>query len=203
MAKFRKYAITFLLCALLCGTTVFATSDSFDSSTDPLVSLSYINEIVIPDLSAQIQEAKNLAQNFAEKADKSALEAANVRIQNLEKELEVIKETVDSFQTTLNKSTSYEVLRLTYGQKLMSKEYSLEIILRTGEVEVISPFTNENGGEYVQGIADLTLGEDIKDGTSIAKNHLIVVPKGGDGRGIIVTGQEAYILVRGAYEIVE
>ena len=203
MAKLKKYAVSFLLCTLLCGTTVFATSDSFDSSTDPLVSLSYINEIVIPDLSAQIQEAKNLAQNFAEKADKSALEAANERIKKLEKELETIKETVASFQTTLNKSTSYEVLHLKYGQKVISKEYSLEIILRTGDVEVISPFTNENGGEYVQGIADLTLGEDIKDGTKIEANHLIVVPKGGDGRGIIVTGQEAYILVRGAYEIVE
>ena len=203
MNKLKKYVVTILSCALLCGTTVLATSDSFDSSTDPLVSLSYINEIVIPDLSAQIQEAKNLAQNFAEKADKSALEAANARIKNLEKELEAIKETVSSFQSTLNKSTSYEVLNLKFGQKLISREYSLEVILRTGDVEVISPFTNENGGEYVQGIADLTLGEDVQDGTAIAKNHLIVVPKGGDGRGIIVTSQEAYILVRGAYEIVE
>ncbi len=203
MSKNKKRIVSLLLCALLCSTTVMATSDSFDSSTDPLVSLSYINEIVIPELSAQIDEAKNLAQNFAKKADQSALEAANAKIKQLEEDVKVLKEKVESFEGALNKSSSYEVVKLKFGQKILSKEYSLEIILRTGEADVISPFTYENGEEYVQGIADLTTGDDIQDGTSIVKNHLIVVPKGGDGRGIIVKSQDAYVLVRGAYEVVE
>ena len=53
------------------------------------------------------------------------------------------------------------------------------------------------------GIADITSGTDVTDGSAIEKNHMIVIPTGGDGRGILVTSEEAYILVRGEYYIVE
>ena len=69
--------------------------------------------------------------------------------------------------------------------------------------EVVSPFSYENGSEYVQGVADITAGVDLTDGTNIEKNHMLVVPSGGDGRGILVTSEDAYILVRGEYYIVD
>ena len=62
MKRIKKIIVPILLCACLFSTAVFATSDSFDSSTDPLVSLSYINEVVIPELEAQILEAKTIAE---------------------------------------------------------------------------------------------------------------------------------------------
>ena len=100
-------------------------------------------------------------------------------------------------------SAAYDIVHMTYGQKLFSQKNSFEIILRTGEAEVVSPFSYENGSEYVQGVADITAGVDLTDGTNIEKNHMLVVPSGGDGRGILVTSEDAYILVRGEYYIVD
>lgn len=209
MAKIKKIVVVALLCCLLCSTAVFAASDSFDSSVDPLVSLSYINEIVIPDLNAQISEAKAIAEANSDKASKSEVQAVADRVTSLEKKMSSVQSSVASILKSLsdeeNKpmSAAYSVVHMKYGQKLFSQKHSFEIILRTGEAEVISPFSYDNGSEHVMGIADITSGTDVPDGSSIERNHMLVVPSGGDGRGILVTSEDAYILVRGEYYIVE
>ena len=205
MTKFKKIISISLLVCLLGSTAVFAASDSFDSSTDPLVSLSYINEILLPDLSAQIAEAKAIAEANSDKASKSEVQAVANRVSSLEQKMASVQSSVSSILESLadedNKpmSAAYSIVHMKYGEKLFSKKHSFEIILRTGEAQVISPFTFENGSEYVQGIADVTSGKDVADGESIERNHMLVVPSGGDGRGLLVTSEEAYILVRGEY----
>ncbi len=211
MKKIKKYLIPLLFCAVLCVTAVFAAGDSFDSSTDPIVSLSYINEVVIPDLEAQIEEAMVIAEANSNKASKSELQAVADRVSSLEKQLSNINAAVASILASLesedNKpmSAAYETVRLTYGQKIFSQKNSFEVILRTGEAEVISPFSygTDEEVEYEQGIADITAGVDLGDGTAVDKNHMLVIPTGGDGRGLLVTSEYAYILVRGEYYIVE
>ncbi|HPU17585.1 MAG TPA: hypothetical protein PLZ27_02825, partial [Bacillota bacterium] len=59
---------------------------------------------------------------------------------------------------------------------------------------VVSPFAN-------QGISDNTLGTDLLNGTAIALNHLLLIPRGGDGRGIKITSTGAFVMVRGEYTI--
>ncbi len=209
MSRLKKIVVPVLLCILLGSTAIFATSDSFDSSVDPLVSLSYIREVVIPDLEAQIHEAKAIAEANSEKASKSELQSVANRVSSLEKQMAKIQASVSSILEALedeeNKplSAAYNIVYMKYGQKLFSQKHSFEIILRTGEAEVISPFSYDNGSEYVMGIADITSGTDVTDGSAIEKNHMLVVPSGGDGRGILVTSEDAYILVRGEYYIVE
>ncbi len=210
MKKIRKYIVPVLLCAILCATAVFAAGDSFDSSTDPVVSLSYINEVVIPDLSEQIKEAKAIAEANYNKASKSELQAVADRVSSLEKQLSNINASVASIISSLeseeNKpmSAAYDTVRLTYGQKLFSVKSSADIILRTGTAEVISPFVygTEDEVEYEQGIADITAGIDLGDGVAVDKNHMLVIPAA-DGRGLLVTSEYAYFLVRGEYNIVE
>ena len=165
---------------------------------------------LIPEIEAQILEAKAIAEANSNKASKSELQAVADRVTALEKKMANITDAVESILKTLkdnenNKpmSAAYDTVRMTYGQKLFSQENSFEIILRVGEAEVISPFTYENGSEYVQGIADITAGVDVTDGSAIEKNHMLVVPCGGDGRGILCTSEYAYILVRGEYYIVD
>ncbi len=209
MTKLKKTIVPLLLCALLGSTAVLATGDSFDSSVDPLVSLSYINEVVIPDLEAQIHEAKAIAEANSDKASKSELQAVANRVSSLEKQMANIQASVESILESLNDeenkpmSAAYDIVYMKYGQKIFSQKHSFEIILRTGEAEVISPFSYENGSEHVQGIADITSGTDVTDGSAIERNHMLVVPSGGDGRGVLITSEDAYLLVRGEYYIVE
>lgn len=63
-----------------------------------------------------------------------------------------------------------------------------EVILRSGKAEVIS-------GDP-EGASDLTEGADLRPGSAVPRNHLLLFPR--DNRGIRAQGS-AIVLVRGAY----
>ena len=89
----------------------------------------------------------------------------------------------------------YEVIEMQKGQVLYaSGDKGIEIILRSGTATVVSPFAN-------QGISDNTIGTDLQKGTAIGLNHLLLIPRGGDGRGIKITSTSAFVMVRGEYTI--
>jgi hypothetical protein len=91
-------------------------------------------------------------------------------------------------------STAYEVLELKKGARLMAHG-SCEVILRQGgTAAVVSPFAE-------QGIGDLSDGSELLDGAALPINHLLLIPRGGDGRGIVITSDKAYVMVRGKYAI--
>ncbi len=210
MKKFKKIIVPVLLCTLLFVTAIFAAGDSFDSSTDPVVALSYINEVVIPDLEAQIKEVMTVAEANSNKASKSELKAVADIVSSLEKQLSNVNAAVASIMASLEDENNkralgpFDVVKMTYGQKIFSEKDSFEITLRTGSAQVISPFSYGNGTdvEYEQGILDIQKGADLLDGENVEKNHMLLVPKGGDGRGLMVTSEYAYFLVRGEYYIV-
>ena len=101
---------------------------------------------------------------------------------------------VSTVSSNSNASGSYSVLELKNGQRVRAKSESLEIILRQGgTASVISPHKD-------QGIADLTSGAELLNGTALPVNHSLLIPRA-DGRGIYVTSSVAYVMVRGDYEI--
>lgn len=87
-------------------------------------------------------------------------------------------------------TAAYEIINLVSGQKLIGKE-STEMILRSGEAEVIVSGVN--------GISDITVGEDLKNGEQVSQNHLLLIPRD-DGRGIKALS-EVYVMVKGNYSI--
>lgn len=92
-------------------------------------------------------------------------------------------------------SNTFEAIFVEYGQQIQCTA-ATEIILRSGSAKVVSPFDN-------QGLSDLTDGVDLKAGVSVPKNHNLLIPRGNDGRGIVITSSDgAYVMVGGAYTIV-
>lgn len=86
-----------------------------------------------------------------------------------------------------------EVVAVPAGKTLMAGQ-GTEVIVRVGKAIVYSSDSN--------GIADLTGGEDLKNGTAITKNHLILFPRA--GRGILPDPAQSNgltVLVRGSYTI--
>ncbi len=78
------------------------------------------------------------------------------------------------------------------GQIILGGE-GTEIILRSGSA--VGYCEGENG------IANVTIGADIGNGTIVGKNNLLIVPRN-DGRGVKVSGNgEAWFLIKGSYEI--
>lgn len=104
----------------------------------------------------------------------------------------VTKSYIDSVLSEMQKSPSYRLVSLSDSQKLLCGA-GTELILRQGGGTI---FSSPNGG-----LADVTQGIDLADGTAVPANHLLIVPVG-DGRGFVAHGN-VLVLVRGEAEVVK
>ena len=68
-----------------------------------------------------------------------------------------------------------------------------QFLVRSGAANAVAPTAN-------QGLSDMTVGGEILNGKKVPINHLVLVPRG-DGRGIIITSSESYVMVRGPYSV--
>lgn len=85
---------------------------------------------------------------------------------------------------------AYEVLDVKIGT-VINLEENTQVILRAGEAIAIAGV----GG----GLSDLTVGQDLKTGEYLTKNHLLLIPRT-DGRGIkMIT--DGFVMVSGGYTI--
>ena len=87
---------------------------------------------------------------------------------------------------------AYEIVYLTKGQKLLPDD-TAELVVRSGSAVSVSPFTT-------QGLSDLTNGAELFDGMTVEQNHQVLVPRG-DGRGILITSSQSYVMIRGPYTV--
>ncbi len=86
--------------------------------------------------------------------------------------------------------SSFVVVEVPAGKSVIG-EGGTELVLRSGQATAI-----DNG---VDGVSDLTAAKDLKGGTQISANHLLLVPRS-DGRGI-KCGTLCYVMVKGAYTL--
>lgn len=95
-------------------------------------------------------------------------------------------------EQTNGSDSTFEVVYLTKGQRLYA-DGSTELLVRSGSANAVAPTAN-------QGLSDMTAGTEILNGKKVPVNHLVLVPRG-DGRGIIITSSESYVMVRGPYSV--
>ncbi len=169
-------AITGGALAVGLGLTVYA---AYDSSEDPIISLSYLRDIF------KVEMMDEIDSRFAE----------------LEKKINSSSGEVQSAETTPAESSPsasqgdlYEVVELGLGDALYSAT-ACDIILRAGSASCIAP-------DPTQGISDLTDAVEIYNGMSLTKNHLCLIPRG-DGRGVLAESDSVFLMIRGDYTIVE
>ena len=67
-----------------------------------------------------------------------------------------------------------------------------EIILRSGTASAVVPGEN--------GITNATAGQELFNNAVIERNNLIIIPRQ-DGRGVRITAEESWFLIRGGYDI--
>lgn len=225
MKKIRMTIICALIVSILATSAVFAAN--YDSSTDPLITLSYLNEVFMPKISEQISGFSSTISQINDRVTKlesggvtsTQLTTTQKKVTDLETKYTGLQSkyaTVEKNYTDLDKK--YSDLEKKYKDLLSTVEsggsaiYSVvfvnkgetiltptgcELILRSGSAAIVSPFDN-------QGLSDTTDGMDLLNGFSVPMNHNLIVPRGNDGRGIKVTSDAgAYVMVRGGYSIVK
>jgi hypothetical protein len=158
------------------GITVAA---AYDSSEDPLISLSYLLDVFEPELFDKFETRFNELEEFL-------VDTINDRLDDAS----------GSGGESSNNSSSaiFQVVELTTGDQLYAVS-ACEIQLRAGKASCIAP-------DASQGLSDYTVGAEIYDGQPLTINHMCLIPRG-DGRGIVAESESVFVMVRGEYTIVK
>ena len=98
--------------------------------------------------------------------------------------------TLSYVEDVIKKELSFRVVNMSKGDVLIG-EAGTEIVLRMGTAEIIA---TQKGG-----LADLTAGTDLTDGTNMPANHYLVIPVD-DGRGIKAK-DKVIVMVKGDYTL--
>lgn len=98
--------------------------------------------------------------------------------------------TLSYLENVLKGQLSFKVVNIERGQQLVCED-GTELILRMGSATIVA---TEKGG-----LADVTSGIDLPNGSEMPSNHHLIVPVN-DGRGIIANNK-VIVLVKGDYTI--
>ncbi len=86
--------------------------------------------------------------------------------------------------------------------KAKNADEGILVIVRSGYAVVVSPY---NTSGTLQGVNDLTSGEELYNGADAPLMHNLLIPRGADdGRGILIASYDgAYVMIGGDYVIVD
>lgn len=154
----------------------FSASATGGDQSDPLVTLSYLTQVVTPELMEKVEEqvAAN-EQALAEKLDGA--------INDYSEQMEQV------LSQGTGESSAYIVVSLPAGRTLQPEAGS-ELLLRSGGAQV------SFGTAPV--LLDATAGSSLEVGGALKTNHLYVAPLSSVG---VTASADAVFLVRGTYSI--
>lgn len=184
---------------------------TYSGEDDPLVSLSYINEVLMPQIKEMIYDALkgvDIGDTVFPVPGETTAEPEETTTEPEETTTELEVTTTEPEETTaepevtfpigtVNTGSKYAVVNLKAGETIFASVYSCEVIVRSGSTTVVSPFTVK---WEEQGVSDTTDGVEIYNGGAVPVNHTIIIPRD-DGRGITALDGGAWIMVRGDYII--
>ena len=177
----RLAALLLAGCTLLLVTVTAAGGAG--SESDPLVTLSYLNETFLAQVLGKVDE--QLEERDKELSDK--LDA------QVKKDTAALAEQYAGRSPTAGetgKSDTFTVITLTSGETLRG-EIGCEVMLRVGTANCVSPSS--------PGLIDETDASILESGRALVKNHLYMMTI--DERGVKATAATTKLLVRGGYTI--
>lgn len=161
------------LTALCAGAAWAAGGDE----NDPLVTLSYLEQTVLPDVVNQVETKSVIRQVELEKA--------------LEEQIDQYKREISSLVNSGGgSSASYTLVTLTSGQT-MALDVGCEVLLRIGSVKVNAATS--------PALIDISTGGSINNGASLTANHLYMATI--SDRTLTPTSATVKLLVRGGYSV--
>ena len=195
----KKALLLFLFCLALTAGCYFAVSAAggYDSTTDPVITLSYVNNNLLPQIDSRINELQKLIESGGAGSGTSSvnLDTLAGRVTTLEEKVASLGGRTPAEGAVY--AADYTAIFVPYGKTVLAPTSAFELILRAGTAVVVSPFGD-------QGLSDITGGTDLLNGIEVTMNHLLIIPRGGDGRGIRITsGEGAHVMVRGEYKLVD
>ncbi|MGM9618260.1 MAG: hypothetical protein ACI3W8_00255 [Oscillospiraceae bacterium] len=179
MAAKLALALALVLALTAAGVSVLASAGG---QSDPLVSLSYLNDTFLGTVTEKLQ-------TLIKQRDAALKEEFSAEIAAAEKELAGGSGAGSSEPGSYNAPT-FVVVTLQKGQTLTGKT-GCELMLRVGTATCVASSS--------PGLVDTTAGSTLGSGGALAANHLYMATV--DGRGARATADTVKLLVRGPYTI--
>ncbi len=181
----KKHKLRIAVCIMLVGTVLAAfvgIAAEVGSQGDPLVTLSYLNEVFLQQILDDVDE-KLVARN--------ELLTAELMEQINETKRDILVELGSSYSDESGGvAVSFSAVTLAAGQTLYGSA-GCEVLLRSGSATCVSE------GMSVPGLVDTTDGSTINHGVALKENHLYMMTA---QRGVLAAA-ETILLVRGEYII--
>lgn len=200
MKKILKIAICLLLAgALAFGALCVYAEQTYSSKDDPLISLSYINEVLLPQIKTMIEQTL-AGVEIGDVIVTVPPETTEAPV-TTEPEPPVTTEPVPEIiypAGTVHTGSQFAIVNLQAGETVFASLNACEVIVRSGQTKVVSPFTVK---WEEQGVSDTTDGKELYNEATVPNNHTILIPRD-DGRGIVAGEGGAWLMVRGDYRIV-
>lgn len=177
MDKKNRRILAALLAGILCVTGMaFAANEG--TASDPLVTLSYLQQTVTPGVLSQVDE----------KAEKKAQELKSALDQAIADYSQKMEQALSGSGSS--GSANYAVVTLSQGQTL-HLELGCEVMLRVGSASCVASSS--------PGLIDSTDGSTLNNGGALKTNHLYLATI--EGRSVSAGSGTVKVLVRGGYTI--
>ncbi len=174
----RKTAAAILSLVIVGGAVTVAATQG--SQTDPLVTLSYLTDVLTPSILTQV-DAKVLESR------QEYLDELNASVTCYTAQMEELLGGLS--ENTEQSSAAFSVVDLAQGQKLIGA-VGCELMLRVGSANCVSPAS--------PGLIDSTDGATLENGKPLVKNHLYMVTVAERG---VTAAAAVKLLVRGTYTV--
>lgn len=185
--KNRKRNTT-ILAVLILGLTVTgiaAAAAGYGTEADPLVTASYINDVVRPEISREIEAAAEARRTELLRAVDEKIAAAGAA----QNDARIDAVAARAAQMVDSGAAQWQVVRVPAG-KTLTGAVGCQLLLRLGSAACVS--------SGATGLIDLSDGTVLSGGGALQANHLYMVTI--DGRGFRA-GSDATVLIRGSYTI--
>ncbi|MEA4933353.1 MAG: hypothetical protein VB071_07215 [Lawsonibacter sp.] len=176
MKRSKRWTILVSALALtvLCGGAALAANGD---QSDPLVTLSYLNQTVIPGVVSQVETKASTRQTELAK--------------NLSDQITQYKQDIANTGGSGSASgVSYTLVTITSGQT-MFLDVGCEVMLRVGAATVSAATS--------PALIDVSTGGTINSGTALTQNHLYMATIA--DRTLMPTAATVKLLVRGGYSV--
>ncbi len=173
------------------------------SEFDPLVTKSYVDEqiqiltqkigsgTVTSNPSGGTPSVGTVDQQVINNLRTDISDLINLTIQAVTRIQDLEKRNLELIQKVEELQKGFVVVEAAKGQKILLGSGS-EVLVRSGQTKAIQ-------GE-LGGLADATAAADLSGGAPIPNQHLLISSRN-DGRGIQITSDTAFMLIRGSYTI--
>lgn len=168
--KIITIALAFTVVLFVAGVSALAVG-AFGSRTDPLVTLSYIDETVKPEVMAYADDAVDELSDVFDDMIADYTDDLNARLDGA---------------TVGDKSDVFSVVNLS-ANDTMTCGVGTELMVRSGQMQTSSGMA----------LSDTSSGSAVNGGSSLSVNHMYVVTS----TGVLTANDNVVILVKGEYTI--